>query len=86
MASYNVGPGHVLDARRLAEKYGKDPFVWEDNVDFYLLNKSKAKYYKDEVVRNGYCKGFITYNYVIEITERYEHYKNITTENQLSEK
>ena len=83
IASYNVGPGHLLDARRLAEKYGKDPFVWEDNVDYYLLNKSKAKYYKDEVVRNGYCKGFITYAYVYEILERYEHYKNITLENTL---
>jgi peptidoglycan lytic transglycosylase F len=86
LASYNAGPGHVLDARRLAEKYGKDPFVWEDNVDFYLLNKSKAKYYKDEVVRNGYCKGYIVYNYVNEILMRYEHYKNMMQENNLAQK
>ena len=82
LASYNVGPGHLLDARRLTEKYGKDPFVWEDNVDFYLLNKSKAKYYKDELVRHGYCKGYITYNYVNEILIRYKHYKNITAKNK----
>jgi len=86
IASYNVGPGHLLDARRLAEKYGKDAFIWKDNVDFFLLNKSKAKYYKDEVVRNGYCKGYITYDYVYEILERYEHYKNITHENELAAK
>ncbi|NQX97636.1 MAG: transporter substrate-binding domain-containing protein [Flavobacteriales bacterium] len=78
LASYNVGPGHLLDARRLAEKYGKDAFIWDNNVDFFLLNKSKAKYYKDEVVRHGYCKGFITYNYVNEIITRYEHYKNMS--------
>ena len=78
LASYNVGPGHLLDARRLAEKYGKDAFVWDDNVDFFLLNKSKSKYYKDEVVRHGYCKGFITYAYVNEIIARYEHYKNMS--------
>lgn len=78
LASYNVGPGHVLDARRLAEKYGKNAFVWDDNVDYFLLNKSKAKYYKDEVVRNGYCKGYITFDYVNEIMERYEHYKNMS--------
>ena len=84
IASYNVGPGHILDARRLANKYGKNPFIWKDNVDYYLLNKSKAKYYKDEVVRNGYCKGFITYAYVYEILERYEHYKNITRETALA--
>ncbi|PCI96448.1 MAG: lytic transglycosylase F [Flavobacteriales bacterium] len=82
LASYNVGPGHLLDARRLAEKYGKDPFIWKDNVDFYLLNKSKAKYYKDELVRHGYCKGHITYKYVNEILIRYEHYKNIVDENK----
>jgi len=84
LASYNVGPGHLLDARRLAEKYGKDPFVWDDNVDYFLLNKSKAKYYKDEVVRHGYCKGYITYDYVFEIMARYEHYKNITQEQELA--
>jgi membrane-bound lytic murein transglycosylase F len=78
LASYNVGPGHLLDARRLAEKYGKDAFVWDNNVDFFLLNKSKPKYYKDEVVRHGYCKGFITYNYVNEIITRYEHYKHMS--------
>ena len=78
LASYNVGPGHLLDARRLAEKYGKDPFIWDGNVDFFLLNKSKAKYYKDDVVRHGYCKGFITYAYVNEIIARYEHYKNMS--------
>ena len=32
---------------------------------------------------NGYCKGFITYDYVHEILERFEHYKNITRENEL---
>jgi len=86
LASYNVGPGHILDARRLAEKYGKDAFVWNDNVDYYLLNKSKAKYYKDEVVRHGYCKGYITYDYVNEILDRYDHYKNIVKENEVAEK
>jgi len=82
LASYNVGPGHVLDARRLAEKYDKDPFVWDDNVDYFLLNKSKAQYYKDDVVRHGYCKGFITYAYVNEIISRYEHYKQVVKENE----
>ncbi len=75
LASYNVGRGHVDDARRLAEKYGANPNVWEDNVEFYLLQKSKPKYYNDEVVRNGYCRGKETVKYVREIFERYEHYK-----------
>ncbi len=76
LASYNVGIGHVFDARRLAEKHGKDPNVWKDNVDYYVLNKSKPKYYLDPVVRHGYCRGREPYLYVIEILERYEHYRN----------
>ena len=75
LASYNVGRGHIDDARRLAEKYDGDPNVWKDNVEFYLLQKSKPKFYNDKVVRNGYCRGKETVKYVKEIFERYEHYK-----------
>lgn len=77
LASYNAGPGHVLDAKKLAKKYGKNPELWKD-VSFYLLNKSKPKYYKDPVVTSGYCKGYIAFEYAKEILERYHHYKNIT--------
>lgn len=80
LASYNVGLGHILDARRLAEKEGKDPDRWENNVDEYILKKSNPKYYKDPVVKYGYCRGSETYNYVTEILDRYEHYKNIIPE------
>jgi len=77
LASYNVGLGHVLDAQRLAEKNGKNPVVWDDNVDYYLLSKSKPEYYQDPAVRYGYCRGIEPYNYVKEILERYNHYQNI---------
>jgi len=77
MASYNVGLGHIMDARQLAKKNGKDPNVWQDNVDIFLLNKSKPSYYLDPVVQYGYCRGTEPYNFVYEILERYEHYKNI---------
>lgn len=80
LASYNVGLGHILDARRLAEKEGKDPDKWENNVDEYILKKSNPKYYKDPVVKYGYCRGSETYNYVNDILDRYEHYKNIIPE------
>lgn len=76
LASYNVGIGHVLDARRLAEKYGKDPNVWKDNVDYFILNKSQPKYYLDPVVKFGYARGSEPFNYVTEILDRYEHYRN----------
>ncbi len=77
LASYNAGIAHVFDARRLAEKYEKNPNVWANNVDYYLLNKSKPKYYRDSVVKYGYCRGEESYNFVNEILERYEHYKNV---------
>lgn len=77
LGSYNVGPGHVMDARRLAEKHGMNPSVWDENVEVFLLKKSEPEYYRDPVVKYGYCRGIETYNYVNEIMERYEHYKNI---------
>jgi membrane-bound lytic murein transglycosylase F len=77
LGSYNVGPGHVMDARRLAEKFGKNPNVWNDNVNEFLLKKSEPEYYNDPVVKYGYCRGSETYKYVSEVVERYDHYKNI---------
>jgi peptidoglycan lytic transglycosylase F len=74
LASYNIGFGHIDDARRLAEKHGADPNIWSENVEQYLLKKSKPKYYNDEVVRNGYCNGKETYAYVKNIIQRYERY------------
>ncbi len=76
LASYNAGIAHVYDARRLAQKYNKDPNRWDENVDYYLLNKSKPKYYNDSVVKYGYCRGTEPYNFVYDILDRYEHYKN----------
>ncbi|GAB5526743.1 MAG: transporter substrate-binding domain-containing protein [Roseivirga sp.] len=75
LASYNVGQGHVLDAVRLAKKYGKDPEVWDDNVAHFLLQKTKPEFYNDPVVKYGYCRGNEPVNYVDEILERYERYE-----------
>jgi len=80
LAAYNVGLGHVKDAQRLAEKYDKNPEIWDDNVDYFLLNKSASKYYKDPVVRWGYCRGEEPYNYVDRVLETYRDYTNIIEE------
>jgi membrane-bound lytic murein transglycosylase F len=77
LAAYNVGLGHVIDARSLAEKDGKNPDLWDESVDMYLLKKSDPDFYNDPVVKYGYCRGVETYNYVSQILNRYEHYKNI---------
>lgn len=74
LASYNAGLAHILDARKLAEKYGKDPQLWSD-VEFFLLKKSDPKFYKDPVSKAGYCKCEEPVNYVRDILARYEEYK-----------
>ncbi len=77
LASYNAGPGHVLDAMKLAEKNGKDPLKWENNVAVWMLKKSDPEYYNDSVVRNGYFRGRESVAFVTEILDRYQHYSNI---------
>ena len=76
LASYNAGPGHVLDAMKLAEKHGMDPQKWTD-VETWLLKKSEPRYYNDDVVKSGYFRGTESVAFVSEIRDRYEHYKNI---------
>lgn len=77
LASYNVGLGHVVDARELANKYGKDPTKWENNVSYYLLMKSKPEFFRDDIVESGYCRGEEPVNYVRQIFNRYEQYKQL---------
>jgi membrane-bound lytic murein transglycosylase F len=77
LAAYNAGPGHVLDAMKLAEKNGMNPLKWDGNVAVWLLKKSDPKYYNDRVVKNGYFRGVESVNFVSEILTRFELYKNI---------
>jgi membrane-bound lytic murein transglycosylase F len=77
LASYNAGPGHVLDAMRLAEKNGMDPQKWEGSVAVWLLKKAEPQYYRDSVVKNGYFRGKESVKFVSEVLDRFEHYKNI---------
>jgi membrane-bound lytic murein transglycosylase F len=77
LASYNVGIAHVYDAMRLAEKYNKDPAVWTNNVDSFMLFKSNPQYYSDSVVYYGYARGSETYNFVNKVLEKFNQYKTI---------
>jgi membrane-bound lytic murein transglycosylase F len=80
LASYNAGPGHVLDAMRLAEKNGMDPQKWEGSVAVWLQKKAEPQYYRDAVVKNGYFRGKESVKFVSEVLNRFEHYKNIIPE------
>ena len=66
-----------MDAINLADKFGKDAKLWDGNVDEYLLKKSSPLFYRDPVVKYGYCRGSETVDYVTQVLERYEHYRNI---------
>lgn len=75
LAAYNSGLGHVYDAQRLAAKYGKYPDVWDNNVDYFILNKSKKQYYNDTCCKAGYLRGTETYRFVEEVLDRYHQYQ-----------
>jgi membrane-bound lytic murein transglycosylase F len=78
LASYNVGPGHVDDARRLAAELGNDPNRWFDNVNQALRLLSKPRYFKN--AKYGYCRGEEPFKYVSEIQTRYDAYVAVTSD------
>lgn len=54
LAAYNVGMGHLEDARVLTERAGRDPHRW-DHVREFLPLLQQQKYY--QTVRYGYARG-----------------------------
>ncbi len=77
LAAYNIGLAHILDARNLAKKYGKDPTVWSDNVEYFLLAKSQPQYYNDSIVKYGKISGKETHRFVLNVMDKYEQYKTL---------
>lgn len=77
LASYNVGLGHVIDARSLTEVHGGDSNTWENHVDYYLRNKSSGEFQNSEWVKYGYCRCTEPVEYVEKILDRYAHYTKL---------
>lgn len=75
LAAYNGGIGHIYDARALAEKYDADKNVWSGNVEKFLQMKRLEQYYKDPVCKNGYFRSDETVNYVRNVMNGWETYK-----------
>jgi len=75
LASYNVGLTHVIDAQKLTRKYGKKIDIWDNNVEYYLAQKSLPKYYRDPLASAGYCRCDGPVYYVKAVLKRYEEYK-----------
>lgn len=74
LAAYNSGPAHVLDAMALARKYGKNPHIWFNHVEYFLQKKSEPEFYNDPVVKYGRFGGKETIRYVKNTLDTYAKY------------
>jgi len=70
MAAYNVGMGHIYDARQLARTLNKNPDQWSTLKETLPL-LSQKKYYKK--LKHGYARGHEPVRYV----ERINNYRDI---------
>ena len=74
LASYNVGFGHVQDARKITEQNGGDPNRWID-VKKSLPLLARKKWYKN--TKHGYARGREPVKYVANIRKYYEYLTDI---------
>ena len=68
LAAYNVGRGHLEDARVITERNGGDPHFWNEVAAFLPLLKEE-QYYKH--TRHGYARGNEPVTYVKNIRNYY---------------
>jgi len=69
LAAYNVGEGHLEDARIITQKRKGDPNSWDD-VKKTLPLLSRQKWYKK--TKYGYARGFEPVRFVTRIRNYYE--------------
>lgn len=69
LAAYNVGLGHVEDARVITQKNGQDPDFWPD-IKQHLPLLSKKKWY--DKTRYGYARGNEPVRYIENIRRYYD--------------
>lgn len=80
LAAYNVGMGHIWDARKLAKELGKNPDQWQELSEVLPL-LTKKKYYKN--LKHGYARGFEPVSYVKNIRDYQDMLEKIMKENSL---
>lgn len=68
LAAYNMGIGHLWDARSLAKKLGKNPDLWSDLLQILPL-LSEEEYYAD--LKYGEGKGYQAIHFVTSIQQYY---------------
>ncbi len=69
LAAYNIGQGHIRDARQLAVKMNLDPDSWESLAKTLPL-LSFRRYYKNS--KYGYCRGTEPVLYIKQIRVYYD--------------
>ena len=69
LAAYNVGQGHIFDARDIAREMNLDPDKWS-SLSITLPLLTHQKYYKK--ARYGYCRGTEPIEYINKIMMYYD--------------
>jgi membrane-bound lytic murein transglycosylase F len=69
IAAYNIGQGHIYDARNLAIQKNLNPNLWESLEETLPLLRYK-KYYKKS--KYGYCRGTEPVRYIEQINIYYD--------------
>jgi membrane-bound lytic murein transglycosylase F len=69
LAAYNIGQGHIQDARNLAKKRGLDPNKWDSLTKTLPLLRYR-KYYKN--TKYGFCRGNEPIRYIKQIMIYYD--------------
>jgi membrane-bound lytic murein transglycosylase F len=82
LASYNVGFGHLEDARILTQKRGKNPDQWMD-VRESLPLLTRKKWYQQ--TKHGYARGKEPVRYVENIRSYYDLLVWLTEENRIEQ-
>ena len=74
LATYNVGIGHMADARRIVIDRNRNPNEWSEVSDA-LLRLMQRRFYEN--ARYGFARGIEPVRYVEEILNRYRTYDAI---------
>jgi membrane-bound lytic murein transglycosylase F len=68
LAAYNIGMGHLEDARVLTERHGADPHLWQDVMQYLPLLQKPGHY---QSTRYGFARGQGAVTYVQNIRHYY---------------
>ena len=83
LAAYNMGMGHLWDARSLAIKLNKNPDSWQD-VRQILPLLSEEEYYTD--LKYGFARGYQAVHFVDSIQQYYMSLVGYLLESELRQK